>query len=158
MNESQTKLLIEQDANTAVLAKATTRLPGLNEQVGFLTQQLASLRDIQKQTDEKAKQDGAAATLKTAAEKATAATKAMNAALEAAKAQHDNALAQTKSLPSAIAAGQMKIEKTGAEITLCPNDTKNRAATIRSNATGKSTRRKKISKRQRKPSLLPTKK
>jgi WD40 repeat protein len=117
-NEFQTKLLGEQDANTAVLAKATTQLPGLNEQVGFLTQQLASLRDIQKQTDEKAKQDGATATLKTAAEKATAATKAMNAALEAAKAQHDNALAQTKSLPSAIAAGQMKIEKTGAEITL----------------------------------------
>ena len=100
------------------MAKATTQLPGLNEQVGFLTQQLASLRDIQKQTDEKAKQDGAAATLKTAAEKATAATKAMNAALEAAKAQHDNALAQTKSLPSAIAAGQMKIEKIAAEITL----------------------------------------
>ena len=117
-NEFQTKLLGEQDANTTVLAKATTQLPGLNEQVGFLTQQLASLRDIQKQTDEKAKQDGAAATLKTAAEKATAATKAMNVALEAAKAQHDNALAQTKSLPSAIAAGQMKIEKTGAEITL----------------------------------------
>ena len=118
LNEFQTKLLVEQDANTAVLAKATTQLPGLNEQVGFLTQQLASLRDIQNQTDEKAKQDGAAATLKTAAEKAIAATKAMNAALEAAKAQHDNALAQTKSLPSAIAAGQMKIEKTGAEITL----------------------------------------
>jgi len=117
-NEFQTKLLGEQDANTAVLAKATTQLPGLNEQVGFLTQQLASLRDIQKQTGEKAKQDGAAATLKTAAEKAAAATKAMNAALEAAKAQHDNALAQTKSLPSAIAAGQMKIEKTGAEIIL----------------------------------------
>ena len=118
LNESQTKLLIEQDANTAVLAKAATRLPGLNEQVGLLTQQFVSLRDIQKQTDEKTKQDGAAATLKTAAEKATAATKAMNAALEAAKAQHDNTLAQTKSLPSAIAAGQMKIEKTGAEITL----------------------------------------
>ena len=117
-NEVQTKLLGEQDANTAALAKTTIQLPGLNEQVGFLTQQLASLRDIQKQTDEKAKQDGAAATLKTAAEKATAATKAMNAALEAAKAQHDNALAQTKSLPSAIAAGQMKIEKIAAEITL----------------------------------------
>ena len=125
LNESQTKLLGEQDANNAVLAKATIRLPGLNEQVGFLTQQLASLRDIQKQTDEKAKQDGAAATLKTAAEKATAATKAMNAALEAAKAQHDNALAQTKSLPSAIAAGQMKIEKTGAEITLAQTTKKN---------------------------------
>lgn len=125
LNESQTKLLGEQDANNAVLAKATIRLPGLNEQVGFLTQQLASLRDIQKQTDEKAKQDGAAATLKTAAEKATAATKAMNAALEAAKAQHDNALAQTKFLPSAIAAGQMKIEKTGAEITLAQTTKKN---------------------------------
>ena len=118
LNETQTKLLGEQDDNAAALAKATTQLPGLNEQVGFLTRQLASLREVQKQTDEKAKQDEAAAALKAAAEKATEATQAMNAALKAAKAQHDEALARTKSLPETIAAGQKKIEKTAAEITL----------------------------------------
>ena len=37
LNETQTKLLGEQDDNAAALAKATTQLPGLNEQVGFLT-------------------------------------------------------------------------------------------------------------------------
>ena len=118
LNETQTKLLGEQDDNAAALAKATTQLPGLNEQVGFLIRQLASLREVQKQTDEKAKQDEAAAALKAAAEKATEATQAMNAALKAAKAQHDEALARTKSLPETIAAGQKKIEKTTAEITL----------------------------------------
>ena len=118
LNETQTKLLGEQDANTAALAKATAQLPSLNEQTGFLAQQLASLRDVQKQTDDKAKLDGAAAALKAAAEKAAVATQAMSAALDAAKTQHDNALAQTKSLPSAIAAGQKKIEKTAAEITV----------------------------------------
>ena len=118
LNETQTKLLGEQDDNAAALAKATTQLPGLNEQVGFLIRQLASLREVQKQTDEKAKQDEAAAALKAAAEKATEATQAMNAALKAAKAQHDEALARTKSLPETIATGQKKIEKTTAEITL----------------------------------------
>ena len=109
----------EQDANAAALAKATTQLPGLSEQVGFLSRQLASLRVVQKQTDEKAKQDGAAAALKAAAEKATEATQAMNAALMAAKAQHDEAPSHwTKSLPDTIAAGQKKIEKTAAETTL----------------------------------------
>jgi mono/diheme cytochrome c family protein len=117
-NELQTNLLGEQDANTAALAKATTQLPGLSEQVGFLSKQLASLRVVQKQTDEKAKQDGAATALKAAAEKATEATQAMNAALKAAKAQHDSAIAQTKTLPDTIAARQKKIEKNAAETTL----------------------------------------
>ena len=117
-NEVQTKLLGEQDTNTAALAKATIQLPGLNEQVGFLTQQLASLRDVQKQTDEKAKQAGATAELKAAAEKASAAMQAMKAALKASRAQHDNALAKTKSLPETIAAVQKKIEKIAAEIIL----------------------------------------
>ena len=117
-NEVQTKLLGEQDANTAALAKTTIQLPGLNEQVGFLTQQLASLRDVQKQTDEKSKQAGATVELKAAAEKASAATQAMTAALNASRAQHDNALAKTKSLPEMIAAVQNKIEKIAVEITL----------------------------------------
>ena len=117
-NEVQTKLLGEQDANTAALAKTTIQLPGLNEQVGFLTRQLASLRDVQKQTDEKSKQAGATVELKAAAEKASAATQAMTAALKASRAQHDNALAKTKSLPEMIAAVQKKIEKIAAEITL----------------------------------------
>ena len=117
-NEVQTKLLGEQDANTAALAKTTIQLPGLNEQVGFLTQQLASLRDVQKQTDEKSKQAGATVELKAAAEKASAATQAMTAALKASRAHHDNALAKTKSLPEMIAAAQKEIEKIAAEITL----------------------------------------
>jgi hypothetical protein len=117
-NELQTNLPGEQDANTAALAKATTQLPGLSEQVGFLSKQLASLRVVQKQTDEKAKQDGAATALKAAAEKATEATQAMNAALKAAKAQHDSAIVQTKTLPDTIAARQKKIEKNAAETTL----------------------------------------
>lgn len=117
-NEAQTKLLSEQDANTAALAKAATQLPGLNEQIGFLTQQLASLRDVQKLTDEKAKLAGAGAELKAAAEKSEAATQAMNTALKAAKVQHDETLARTKLLPETIVAGQQKIEKTADEITL----------------------------------------
>ena len=117
-NEAQTKLLGEQDANTAALAKATNQLPGLNEQVGFLTQQLDSLLDVQKLTDEKAKQTGAGVELKTAAEKSEAATQAMSAALKAARAQHDETLARTKSLPETIVAGQKEIEKTTAETTL----------------------------------------
>ena len=106
------------------MAKAATQLPGLNEQIGFLTQQLASLRDVQKLTDEKAKLAGAGAELKAAAEKSEAATQAMNTALKAAKVQHDETLARTKLLPETIVAGQQKIEKTADEITLAQADRK----------------------------------
>jgi hypothetical protein len=117
-NEIQTRLLSEQDANAAELAKATNQLPGLMEQVDFLTQQLASLREVEKQTVKKAKQDGTVDSLRAAALKAAAAAQAMTTALEAAKVEHENALAQTKTLPEKIATGNTKLEQAATEITL----------------------------------------
>ncbi len=117
-NEAHASFLSEQDTNTTSLAKATDELPSLYEQVGFLTQQLASLLKIEKQTGEQAKQDGAADALKAATETAAAAAQAMNTALNVARTKHDKALARTKSLPKTIAAGQKKLEQAAANITL----------------------------------------
>ena len=116
-NEIQAQLTGEQDANAATLAKATSQLPGLTERVDFLNQQLASLREVEKQTGEQAKQAGADDALKAAAQKATAATLAMSTALDASKAKHKNALTQTKTLPTTIATGKQKLEQVAAEIT-----------------------------------------
>ncbi|MEC8974001.1 MAG: hypothetical protein VYB66_09615, partial [Verrucomicrobiota bacterium] len=116
-NEIQAQLTGEQDANAATLAKATSQLPGLTERVDFLNQQLASLREVEKQTGEQAKQAGADEALKGAAQKATAATLAMSTALDASKAKHKNALTQTKTLPATIATGKQKLEQVAAEIT-----------------------------------------
>ena len=116
-NEIQTRLIDDQDANAAALAKATSQLPGLTERVDLLTQQLAALQEVEKQTGEQAKQDEADDTLKAAAQKAAAATQAMSTALDTSKAKHKSTLAQTKTLPATIASGKQKLDQVAAEIT-----------------------------------------
>ncbi len=116
-NEIQTRLIDDQDVNAAALAKATSQLPGLTERVDLLTQQLAALQEVEKQTGEQAKQDEADDTLKAAAQKAAAATQAMSTALDTSKAKHKSTLAQTKTLPATIASGKQKLDQVAAEIT-----------------------------------------
>ena len=74
--------------------------------------------EVEKQTVKKAKQDGTVDSLRAAALKAAAAAQAMTTALKAAKVEHENALAQTKTLPEKIATGNTKLEQAATEITL----------------------------------------
>ena len=117
-NEIQTQLLAEQDAFAAALAKATSQLPGQAKQVEFLTQQLASLHEVEKQTGEQARKDEANESLKAAALKAAAAAQAMTTALQTAQAKHNATREQTGSLPAAIAGGKEKLGQVAARITL----------------------------------------